>query len=266
MSKSRLLTLALFSTLSLTLAGSASAGDDENSGEENPPKKKHKEEEDKPAPKAAATTTTATTTTTTNDSETDHSKVVGHMGASYFGQFDVPFGTLGSKAPAQIIGVRYWSSDTMAFDIGLGFATVGGSTKSGSTTVDNPSLFGLALMGGVPLTMLSAKHYTFFIEPQLRFGYAQQSIKPAGGGDETKNTGYRVVLGATAGAEIQFGFIGIPHLALDATIGLGADIGSATTKTGANPETTMSSTGVGTAAFNSPWNIFNTNVAARYYF
>jgi hypothetical protein len=262
MSKSRVLTLALISSLSLTLAGSASAADEENSGEENPPKKKKVEEK----PAVAATTTTATTTTTTSDTETDHSKVVGHLGASYFGQFDVPFGKLGTNAPAQIVGVRYWTSDTMAFDIGLGFATVGGSTKSGSTTVDNPSLFGLALMGGVPLTMLSAKHYTFFIEPQLRFGYAQQSIKPPGGGDETKNTGYRVVVGATAGAEIQFGFIGIPHLALDATIGLGADIASATSKTGANPETTSSTTGVGTAAFNSPWNIFNSNVAARYYF
>lgn len=262
MSKSRVLTLALISSLSLTLAATASAADEESSGgEENPPPKKKKVEE-----KPAVAATTATATTATTDTDTDHSKVVGHLGASYFGQFDVPFGTLAGKAPTQMVGVRYWSSDSMAFDIGLGFATVGGSTKSGSTTVDNPSLFGVSLMGGVPITMLSAKHYTFFIEPQLRFGYASQSIKPPGGGDETKNTGYRVVVGATAGAEIQFGFIGIPHLALDATIGLGADIASATSKTGANPETTSSTTGVGTAAFAAPWNIFNSNVAARYYF
>lgn len=255
MSKS-LVKLGLVSCMSL-FATSAFAADEEAPKEE-PPKKA--------APAATTTTTTSTTTTAADDTATDHSKVVNHLGASYFGQFDVAYGNLGTKAPSQIVGVRYWMSDTMALDLGLGFVTTGGSVKTGSTTTDAPSLFGMAIMGGVPLTMLSAKHYTFFVEPQLRFGYASQSIRPAGGGDETKNTGYRVVLGATAGAEIQFGFIGIPHLALDATIGLGADIASATSKTGANPESTQSSTGVGTAAFNSPWNIFNSNVAARYYF
>ena len=256
MSKSRVLTTALFSFASLTLAGSAYA-----QGEETP------------KPTVAATTTTTTTTTpaaTTAtpavDTATNHSMVVSHIGASYFGQYDVPFGTAKTTVPTQIVGVRYWTSETLAIDVGLGFASVSGSTKSGSTTVDNPSVLGFTVMGGVPLSLLSAKHYTFFIEPQLRFGYASQSIKPAGGGDETKNTGYRVVAGATAGAEIQFGFIGIPHLALDATIGLGLDVSSATSKTGANPETTSSTTGIGTAAFNSPWNIFNSNVAARYYF
>lgn len=251
MFKFGVLTLALVSTFTLTA----------RADEEEP------KEEKKPAV-AATTTTTATTATSTaaNDTATDHSLVVGRMGASYFGQYDVPFGTLAGKAATQVVGVRYWTSDTLAIDVGLGFGTVSGSTKSGSTTVDNPSLMAFSVMGGVPLTMLQAKHYTFFIEPQLRFGYATQSIKPAGGGDETKNTGYRLVVGATVGAEIQFGFIGIPHLALDATLGLGADVASATTKTGANPETTGSSTGLGTAAFASPWNIFNSNVAARYYF
>ncbi len=254
MFKFGVLTLALVSTFAVTLNARA----DEEAPKEEPKK-----------PVVAATTTTATTTAPTaaaSDTATDHSLVVGRMGASYFGQYDVPFGTLAGKAATQVVGVRYWTSDSLAIDVGLGFGTVSGSTKSGSTTVDNPSLLAFSLMGGVPITMLQAKHYTFFIEPQLRFGYATQSIKPAGGGDETKNTGYRVVAGATVGAEIQFGFIGIPHLALDATLGLGADIASATTKTGANPETTGSSTGLGTAAFASPWNIFNSNVAARYYF
>lgn len=251
MSKSRVLILAVLSLTSL--AGAASAADEETPKEEAPKK-----------PAVAASTATATPAA--SDTATDHSLVVGRLGASYFGQYNVPFGTLAATAPTQIVGARYWTSETMALDIGLGFATASGSTKSGSTTVDTPSLVAFTVMAGVPLSMLTAKHYTFFIEPQLRFGYASQSIKPAGGGDETKNTGYRAVIGAVAGAEIQFGFIGIPHLALDATIGLGADISSATSKTGNNPETTSSATGLGTAAFASPWNIFNSNVAARYYF
>ncbi|MGZ3420278.1 MAG: hypothetical protein ACXVEE_20555 [Polyangiales bacterium] len=196
---------------------------------------------------------------------TDHSLVVGHFGASYFGQFQVPFGTLASNAATQIVGVRYWTSDTMGLDLGLGFLTSSGSTKSGNTTTDNPSRWGFSLKAGVPISLLSAKHYLFFFEPQAIVGYASESIRPTGG-DETKNTGYHIALGATAGAEIQFGFIGIPHLALDATLGLGLDLQSATSKTGNNPETTSSSTGLGTAAFAAPWNIFNSNVAARYYF
>jgi hypothetical protein len=259
MSKSRVLTLALLSFASLTVAGSASAQDTTTTTTTAAAPT--------PTPAVAATTTTTTTAApAAADTATDHSMVVGHLGASYFGQYDIPFGTPKTSVPTQVVGVRYWTSETMAIDVGLGFASVSGSSKSGSTTTDAPSVLGFTVMGGVPLSLLQAKHYTFFIEPQLRFGYASQSIKPAGGGDETKNTGYRVVIGATAGAEIQFGFIGLPHLALDATIGLGADIASATSKTGANPETTSSTTGIGTAAFNSPWNIFNSNVAARYYF
>lgn len=256
MSKSRVFTLAL-SLASLAVAGSAAAQDTTTTTTATTTATT-------PAPAVATTTTAAPAVVV--DTATNHSMVVGHLGASYFGQYDVPFGTAKTTVPTQVVGVRYWTSETMAIDVGIGFASVSGSTKSGSTTTDNPSVLGFTVMGGVPLSLLSAKHYTFFIEPQLRFGYASQSIKPAGGGDETKNTGYRVVVGATAGAEIQFGFIGLPHLALDATIGLGADISSATSKTGANPETTSSTTGIGTAAFNSPWNIFNSNVAARYYF
>lgn len=245
-------TVVCASIASLTLfAGAAHAADDETPPVKTPPPPA--------APHAGAKDKDK------DDGQSDHQKVVGHMGASYFGQFNVGIGGGGSAA-TQIVGIRYWTSDTLALDLGLGLATLGGSSKTGSTTTDDPSLFGISLKAGVPIAMLSAKHYTFFIEPQLIFGYGTQSIRPAGGGDETKNTGMHLALGATAGAEIQFGFIGIPHLALDAAIGLGLDYQSATSKTGANPETSKSATAFGTAAFASPWNIFTSNVAARYYF
>lgn len=195
----------------------------------------------------------------------DHSKVVGGFGATYFGQFNVPYGTLANTAATQIIGVRYWVTPGFAIDGGFGLLTSSGSTKSGSTTNDAPSLFGFSLKGGVPIALLAAPHYTFFIEPQILFGTASKSTRPPGG-DETKDTGTHIALGATAGAEIQFGFIGIPHLALDATIGLGLDLTSGSSKTGAAAEKSESASSFGTAAFASPWNIFTTNVAARYYF
>ncbi len=249
------LVVASLATLSL-LAGSVRAADDDT-----PPPVKN------PPPAPTAHAGDKDKDKDSKDSTTDHQKVVGHFGASYFGQFNVGYGagTGGGSAATQIVGVRYWTSDTVALDLGLGLSTLGGSSKTGSTTTDAPSLFGISLKAGVPIALLAAKHYTFFIEPQLIFGYASQSIRPTGG-DETKNSGMHLALGATAGAEIQFGFIGIPHLALDAAIGLGLDYQSGSSKTGANPETTVSSTAFGTAAFASPWNIFTTNVAARYYF
>lgn len=248
------LVVASLATLCL-LAGSARAADDDT-----PPPVKSP-----PAPPAAHAGDKDKDKD--KDSTTDHQKVVGHFGASYFGQFNVGYGVGpgAGSAGTQIVGVRYWTSDTIALDLGLGLATSGGSTKTGSTTNDKPSVFGVSLKAGVPIALLAAKHYTFFIEPQLIFGYASQSIRPPGG-DETKNTGMHLALGATAGAELQFGFIGIPHLALDAAIGLGLDYQSSSSKTGAAAETTDSSTAFGTAAFASPWNIFTTNVAARYYF
>lgn len=245
-------TVALASLASLTvLAGTARADDDTPPVKTPPPP---------PAPHAGAKDKDK------DDGQSDHQKVVGHMGASYFGQFNVGYGaTGGGSAATQIVGIRYWTSDTLAVDLGLGLATSGGSTKTGSTTQDQPSMFGLSLKAGVPIAMLSAKHYTFFVEPQLIFGYATQSERPPAG-DETKHTGMHLALGATAGAEIQFGFIGIPHLALDAAIGLGLDYQSASSKKGADPENSKSATAFGTAAFASPWNIFTSNVAARYYF
>jgi hypothetical protein len=224
------------------------------------------QDSDKPAPVAAAKTVVAPAPAAEKDGDDiDHAKVVGGVGASYFGQFNVPYGTLATTAATQLVGVRYWVSPGVALDGAFGILTASGSSKSGATTVDAPSMFAFSLKAGVPIALLGAKHYTFFIEPQLIFGSASKSTRPPGG-DETKDTGMHLALGATAGAEIQFGFIGIPHLALDATIGLGLDMASGTSKTGANPEKSESSTTFGTAAFAAPWNIFVGNVAARYYF
>jgi len=210
-----------------------------------------------PAPAPAAAPAAST--------ETDHDKVVGGIGASYFGQFNVPYGNLATSAATQIVGIRYWATQRFGIDAGIGFLTSSGSSKTGATTTDAPSMWGFSLKAGVPIALLGATHYTFFIEPQFLFGTASKSTRPPGA-DETKDSGMHIAMGATAGAEIQFGFIGIPHLALDATIGLGLDITSGSTRTGANPETSQSATSFGTAAFASPWNIFTTNVAARYYF
>jgi hypothetical protein len=213
---------------------------------------------------AASATTTATTTTSTTNGPADHDLVVGKIGIGYLGQLDVPLGPNGSL-PTQILGGRYWLSPTMAITGGLGFGTVSSSSTTGGTTVDGPAATAFALKGGVALALASGKHYTFVIEPQAVIGYATQTIKPTGGGGNIENTGTRIALGATAGAEIQFGFIGIPELALIGSVGLAFDTLSGKTKTDAG-ETSASRTSVTTFALSNPWNIFSGNVAAIYYF
>jgi hypothetical protein len=72
-------------------------------------------------------------------------------------------------------------------------------------------------------------------------------------------------VGARAGLELFFGFIGIPELALSATVGAQFEyLRNAQSADGTNTsDTTYSLT---TTVQNSPWDIFVGNVAARYYF
>lgn len=220
-----------------------------------------------PAPKAAA------------EGDTDHSKHVGRLGVGYFGAFDVPISdaslapaTPAASATAHVVGVRYWLNESLGIDVGLGLGMTSGSTsvKVGGTTTDadTPSTLTFALKAGVPLALYHGKHYTFLIEPQLVYGHSGTTRK----GTATNNaddtySGHHLTIGASAGAEISFGFIGLPMLALDATVGLGLDWrkGNHTDK-GNNNEENASSTTIATANLDQPWNIFRSTVSVFYYF
>jgi hypothetical protein len=83
-------------------------------------------------------------------------------------------------------------------------------------------------------------------------------------------------VGARAGAEVFFGFIGIPALSLEGSVGMYVMTRSAKWSRGAytdalgvaQPEITYkdSTLLIATSAMNNPWQIFTSNVAARYYF
>lgn len=226
----------------------------------------------------SAASATATTTTTAAaapapaaapaaaaDGTTDHDKVVGKFGVGYLGQFDVPLAA--ETRATQIIGVRYWMQDSLALTGGIGFFT-GSSTvtqRTGGTTVETEGPAGTAfsLKAGAAFALAKGKHYTFVIEPQALFGYATRTIKTST--PETEQSGLAFALGATAGAEIQFGFMGIPELALVASVGAAFDTRSGKSKQGDN-ETSQSATTVSTFTLANPWNIFAGNVAAIYYF
>ena len=75
----------------------------------------------------------------------------------------------------------------------------------------------------------------------------------------------RLEVGARTGFEVFFGFIGIPELALSATVGLQFETykNSATSGGLTQTDTTLRFT---TTVQNNPWDIFAGNIAARYYF
>jgi hypothetical protein len=216
---------------------------------------------------------------TKDDATTDHSRVVGHLGVGYFGALAMPLGSgavATNAVPLQLVGVRYWFNDGVGLDVALGWAIATGSQTTNGTSSDRPSLFGIGVHAGVPLALYNGKHYSFVIIPQVTYGHESQTIKPAAGSPagtpDTTHDGNHFQIGAAAGAIIHFGFLGIPQLTLDATVGLLADATGGNTKVpnpaagGGTTNTSFTGFTIATSTAHEPWNIFFTNVAAIYHF
>ncbi len=190
----------------------------------------------------------------------DHDTVVGHLGVGYFGISNLPVGTAGAGggAPtvaagtviAPVIGARYWISPKLGIDAGVGFS-------------DSSSGWGVAIHGGVPLALATSKHLTFELIPEVTVGFAGNSNGT--GNTSISYSGFRFDVGARVGGEIQFGFLGIPQLALQGTIGLYLEhdsYGFSTTGASGSGSSTTFTTSVGS----DPWGIFTDNISALYYF
>lgn len=225
-----------------------------------------------------------------DDGISDHEKVVGKFGVMYFGVTQQPIGT-GAPAnvqrafvPMPIIGARYWLQERLGIDVGLGLNFLSSSTAvqangQPETTTDGPAVVAFGLHGGVPLAFAYGKHYKFLLVPELNFGYAtqteaQQNV-PAGQATppDIHRTGVRFDIGARVGTEIQFGFIGIPELALQASVGLAyrRQVWHASQDAAAPvvPNPSSSSIGAndfGTSVQADPWALFTNNISAIYYF
>jgi hypothetical protein len=221
------------------------------------------------------------------DQTSDHDKLAGHIGVGYFGISQIPYatgggagGTLGTaNVTAPVIGVRYWLNETLGIDVGAGLSL---STFSNSSTPapnpapqNPPTVFAFALHGGVPIALASAKHFTFEIIPEATFGYATTNINNANPVPNTSIHGLRLDVGGRVGGEINFGFMGLPQLALQGTVGLFVryqNVGfsqDAYTNMGNNIPATSGSSGVftlGTSVGSDPWAIFTDNISALYYF
>lgn len=244
------------------------------------------------------TTTTKTTTTTDeagagaaaakDDGLTDHEKVVGHFGVGYLGLTQLPIGSGGvtgvnrATIDAPVIGVRYWLMEKLGLDLGIGFTffsssrAVEAAGTPGVVETDGPAALGLAFHGGLPLAFAHAKHYKFLLIPEFNVGFTRRGEKqnaPPGAAapPDIVRSGFRLDVGARVGTEIQFGFIGVPELALQATVGLNfrRQVWKNSQDAFLNTPAQSSSDGetsVGTTVQSDPWALFVNNISAIYYF
>jgi hypothetical protein len=196
----------------------------------------------------------------------DHDAVVGRLAVGYLGRNGIPLPALaGGGAPtvvdAPVIGIRYWLSDMLGIDAGLGFGFTSGSVDAAGTSTDLPGWHLFMLHGGVPLSLASAGHFSFQVVPELNLGFAGASGTAAG--MDTSASAFHLDIGARAGAEIHFGFINVPQLSLQGSVGVRMNIDSTSGDPG---DTGTSNFSFATTVGDNPWNIFTSNVAALYYF
>lgn len=203
----------------------------------------------------------------------DHDSVVGRLAVGYLGRNSIAItggpttadGADGIDTP--IIGIRYWLSDMLGIDAGIGFGIGSSSVDDGMTDTDGPSTKVFLLHGGVPLSLASAGHFSFQVVPELNVGFASRSQTITAGGMDTdvSTGGFHLDVGARAGAEIHFGFINVPQLSLQGSIGARLAMDSTSADNG-TVETSASRFSFNTTVGDNPWNIFTSNVAALYYF
>lgn len=202
----------------------------------------------------------------------DHVAAVGKIGVGFVGARDLAVGDLQTTIAAPTIAGRTWLSERWGVELGLGLGHSSGSVSvqqpgATTTTRDSATRWGLALQVGVPIALGWGAHYAFVVTPEARMGVTW--IDPGGDPDRAESEdgadGATFEVGARGGAEIHFGFLGVPELALEASVGLFMRYVSVSQTAGANGSEARDLT-VGTIAYNDPWDFFRTSIAARYYF
>jgi len=208
----------------------------------------------------------------------DFEQVSGRWGAAFFGVRSVDFGSFPPGVPNTVevvtVGVRRWmspgsmgSSRPWAVDAGLGFAY--GRTKTetpvtgGGTSSAQASGFGLGFHLGLPIALAQGRHVTALLAPEVDLLYAS--------GKADQGTPLRIIdwrgfgfdVGARLGAEIYFGFLDMPQLALEGSLGVKARYDSVTMKPKAVGQNDVSHWRLGS---DRPFGFLAGNVAAIYYF
>ena len=212
--------------------------------------------------------------------EGDGERAMGTWALVVFNTQPFDFPNTGGAEPIPLtvytVGLRHWTKQPFWFfrnwgvDVGVGLAFERSSVtqpQTGTlTTTDGPSTTGFGLHAGLPLAMTHHQHATFEVVPEMDVIWAGETI-PAltAGGDATEYDGWSARLGLRAGFEIYFGFIGIPQLAIEASLGANITYDSVSSKVGPIERSTRV-WGVNTVRGTEPWSIFTGSVAAMYHF
>lgn len=203
----------------------------------------------------------------------DHDAFVGHFGVGFFGVLSLPImGCAGgalctpqtdASLPAPSIGVRYWWQDTLGLEAALGIFIA----DNGDPGVDR-SRFGLALHAGLPFVLARSGHFSFELVPQLNVGVASGSYQStAPGAPEFGVSGFLLELGAKVGAELHFGFIDIPQLSLQGTLGLMLrHEARSVDQSGVAGSVDQHETSLATFVDQPPWALFTGALTAIYYY
>jgi hypothetical protein len=177
------------------------------------------------------------------------------------------------RVAAPVIGVRYWIDQMIGIDGGVGFVLTSGSvtanTAPGVTgSADEAGITAVIVHAGVPLSLASSGHFSFQLTPELNVGFASRTIKPPPANPPLQDislNGFHIDIGVRAGAEVHFGFIDIPQLSLQGSVGILYESDSFKTEQGPD-KAEASHSEFRTSTYGEPWSIFTANVAALYYF
>jgi len=213
----------------------------------------------------------------------DHSQMVGRFGVSWFGVSSIPIATgtpagngdipaVAPGGPASVstpaLGVRYWLTDRIGVDAGAGFSLSTGGFRNVTTGGDKQTVFSMLAHAGMPFALATGKHISLQLIPEMNLGFAISSVEPVQQPNPPPNaslTGVRFDLGARIGGEVHFGFMGIPELSLEGSVGAFMTYQATKIQVG-EAFASQSNLLVTTASYQNPWDIFTSYVRARYYF
>ena len=185
----------------------------------------------------------------------------------------VPIGSAGGAVDtvtAPALGIRYWAGDLIGIDVGIGIGYIGGTASVGDMSVPADNAFAMTIHAGVPLAIFHEEHYKFLIIPELNFGVSTGTAFGAAMSDDRGRNGLLFQIGGRVGTEIHFGFMDVPQLSLQASVGLYFEYTTAGLGEDQNvpmaPSQSVTAFGLGTSVQGEPWDILLGALNALYYF
>lgn len=222
-----------------------------------------------------ASSSNGSSSSASGDARDDHQRFVGRLAFGYQTINSVPIGSVsgGSLAveaiAAPAIGVRYWVDEMIGIDVGLGLGYQGGNAQVGPDAAPLDNAFALAIHAGIPLAIFHEGHYKLVIIPEVNIAFATGTVFGVTQDQDQARSGFLLSLGGRVGSEIHFGFMGVPQLSLQASVGLYFEYtqaGVGANRSGTALDSSVSGYALGTTVMGEPWDIFLGSLTALYYF